>query len=74
MRQNIQNNFKVVLLLFVICLTSCKRNYSCRCGSPLIDSEPFIIRDTKKNATKICADKDKEAQAQGGEMRCSIIK
>lgn len=49
----ISTYFKTLIILFIIIgFTACKKNYSCSCGSPYIDTEPVIIKDTKKNAEK----------------------
>lgn len=55
---------------FIFALYSCKKDYTCMCSDPRIDTTGFVIHDTKSNARKQCAD----TKNPFNDAKCSLYK
>ena len=52
---------------------SCKKNYTCLCSNPYIDSGGFTIKDTKKNAKRICKEYETNGKLTFVPTSCTIV-
>jgi hypothetical protein len=57
--------FTLSSLLFLTLFSNCKRDYTCYCPDPRIDTVGFHIYATEKNAKEKCAGA-KDSNGEGG--------
>lgn len=65
----------IIISMIGLFFAGCKKSYECRCTHGrrgFVFNQDFVIRDTKKAATKKCDEKQTELRAANDEWSCSL--
>lgn len=67
-------NKKILVALCFMTFISCKKKHNCACNNPRIEFVPIIIKDTLKNAKRICNDYNVKYNVQDPQTTCKLYR